>query len=66
MKVRYLHIGVQEGETTKVDELLAIIGEEGEDISRFVKRKSTLLRKHQRSDVILNEPVTEPTKRRTS
>jgi len=28
-----LHIGVQEGETTKVDELLAIIGEEGEDIS---------------------------------
>ncbi|MFB9055023.1 2-oxo acid dehydrogenase subunit E2 [Formosa undariae] len=28
-----LFIGVQEGETTKVDELLAIIGEEGEDIS---------------------------------
>ena len=28
-----LHIGVQEGETTKVDQLLAIIGEEGEDIS---------------------------------
>ncbi len=28
-----LHIGVQEGETTKVDELLAIIGEEGEDIT---------------------------------
>ena len=28
-----LHIGVQEGETTKVDELLAIIGDEGEDIS---------------------------------
>lgn len=28
-----LHIGVQEGETTKVDELLAIIGEEGEDVS---------------------------------
>jgi pyruvate dehydrogenase E2 component (dihydrolipoamide acetyltransferase) len=28
-----LHIGIQEGETTKVDELLAIIGEEGEDIS---------------------------------
>ena len=28
-----LHIGVQEGETTKVDELLAIIGEEGEDIN---------------------------------
>ncbi|WP_248724088.1 pyruvate dehydrogenase complex dihydrolipoamide acetyltransferase [Seonamhaeicola sp. ML3] len=31
-----LHIGVQEGETTKVDELLAIIGEEGEDISAIL------------------------------
>ena len=32
-----LHIGVQEGETTKVDELLAIIGDEGEDISDILK-----------------------------
>jgi pyruvate dehydrogenase E2 component (dihydrolipoamide acetyltransferase) len=31
-----LHIGVQEGETTKVDELLAIIGKEGEDISNLL------------------------------
>ncbi|WP_292942328.1 pyruvate dehydrogenase complex dihydrolipoamide acetyltransferase [Olleya sp. UBA1516] len=31
-----LHIGVQEGETTKVDQLLAIIGEEGEDISELL------------------------------
>lgn len=31
-----LHIGVQEGETTKVDQLLAIIGEEGEDISDLI------------------------------
>ncbi|MFB9057497.1 pyruvate dehydrogenase complex dihydrolipoamide acetyltransferase [Mariniflexile ostreae] len=31
-----LHIGVQEGETTKVDELLAIIGDEGEDISDLI------------------------------
>ncbi|GAA4962327.1 pyruvate dehydrogenase complex dihydrolipoamide acetyltransferase [Algibacter aquimarinus] len=31
-----LHIGVQEGETTKVDELLAIIGDEGEDISSLL------------------------------
>ena len=31
-----LHIGVQEGETTKVDELLAIIGEEGEDITSLL------------------------------
>ena len=35
-----LHIGVQEGETTKVDELLAIIGEEGEDISELLKNAS--------------------------
>ena len=35
-----LHIGVQEGETTKVDELLAIIGEEGEDISEFLEGSS--------------------------
>ncbi len=31
-----LYIGIQEGETTKVDELLAIIGEEGEDISEIL------------------------------
>jgi pyruvate dehydrogenase E2 component (dihydrolipoamide acetyltransferase) len=31
-----LHIGVQEGETTKVDKLLAVIGEEGEDISAIL------------------------------
>ncbi|MCL4131907.1 UNVERIFIED_CONTAM: hypothetical protein GTU68_035618 [Idotea baltica] len=32
-----LHVGVKEGETTKVDELLAIIGEKGEDISTLLK-----------------------------
>ena len=32
-----LYIGIQEGETTKVDELLAIIGEEGEDISALLE-----------------------------
>ena len=36
-----LHIGVQEGETTKVDELLAIIGEEGEDISELLNGTTT-------------------------
>ena len=35
-----LHIGVQEGETTKVDELLAIIGDEGEDISVLLSNAS--------------------------
>ena len=36
-----LHIGVQEGETTKVDELLAIIGDEGEDISDLLNGKAS-------------------------
>ena len=31
-----LHIGIQEGESAKVDTLLAIIGEEGEDISEYL------------------------------
>ncbi|MDG4716868.1 pyruvate dehydrogenase complex dihydrolipoamide acetyltransferase [Winogradskyella marincola] len=35
-----LHIGVEEGETTKVDALLAIIGEEGEDISSLLNGNS--------------------------
>ena len=35
-----LHIGVQEGETSPVDVLLAIIGEEGEDISGILNGAS--------------------------
>ncbi|WP_288956583.1 pyruvate dehydrogenase complex dihydrolipoamide acetyltransferase [uncultured Polaribacter sp.] len=31
-----LHIGIQEGETSPVDVLLAVIGEEGEDISAII------------------------------
>ena len=31
-----LHIGIEEGETAEVDKLLAIIGEEGEDISDLI------------------------------
>lgn len=36
-----LHIGIQEGETALVDKLLAIIGEEGEDISGLLNGKTT-------------------------
>ena len=36
-----LHIGVQEGETSPVDQLLAIIGDEGEDISGLINGAST-------------------------
>lgn len=35
-----LHIGVEEGETAPVDQLLAIIGEEGEDISDLLNGSS--------------------------
>ena len=35
-----LHIGVQEGETSPVDVLLAVIGEEGEDISAILAGSS--------------------------
>ena len=37
-----LYIGIQEGETTKVDELLAIIGEEGEDISALLEGRANI------------------------
>ena len=36
-----LHIGIQEGETAKVDSLLAIIGEDGEDISDLLNGSSS-------------------------
>lgn len=45
-----LHIGVQEGETTKVDELLAIIGVEGEDISGLLDGKASTKEEVQSDD----------------
>ncbi len=36
-----LHIGVQEGETTEVDKLLAIIGDEGEDVSALLSESAS-------------------------
>jgi pyruvate dehydrogenase E2 component (dihydrolipoamide acetyltransferase) len=36
-----LHIGINEGETAKVDTLLAIIGEAGEDISQYLNGNSS-------------------------
>ena len=47
-----LHIGVQEGETTKVDELLAIIGEEDEDISSLLNGSSNSSKDEKVGDVI--------------
>ncbi|MEQ3796384.1 pyruvate dehydrogenase complex dihydrolipoamide acetyltransferase [Flavobacteriaceae bacterium MJ-SS4] len=47
-----LHIGVQEGETTKVDELLAIIGEEGEDISSFLNGNTSSEKEEKEKPVV--------------
>jgi pyruvate dehydrogenase E2 component (dihydrolipoamide acetyltransferase) len=55
-----LHIGVQEGETSPVDVLLAIIGEEGEDISTLLNGTS----KQAKEDT--KEEVTENTTLETS
>ena len=56
-----LHIGVPEGETTKVDELLAIIGEKGEDISELLKADtvaSNAVEESQTDDKIVTEEKT--------
>jgi pyruvate dehydrogenase E2 component (dihydrolipoamide acetyltransferase) len=51
-----LHIGVQEGETTKVDALLAIIGEKGEDISSLLTESST---DSSENEDAIEEPIAE-------
>src|SRR5690606_20744432 len=53
-----LYIGVQEGETTKVDELLAIIGKEGEDISDLVSNSKTQI-PNPKDDKISDSPSKE-------
>lgn len=45
-----LHIGVEEGETAPVDQLLAIIGEEGEDISDLLNGSSASDSKSDKED----------------
>jgi len=50
-----LHIGVNEGETTKVDELLAIIGKEGEDISSILSGATSESKNEDKEDVTLNK-----------
>lgn len=52
-----LHIGVQEGETTKVDELLAIIGEEGEDVSALLNKAESTAKKETKKEESKPEPV---------
>ena len=53
-----LHIGVQEGETTKVDQLLAIIGEEGEDISDILNSNEISLSSNDSSEQNIDQTRT--------
>ena len=58
-----LHIGIDEGETASVDTLLAIIGDEGEDISKHLEgNKETLDNKKEASGSSEKEKETPNTK----
>lgn len=52
-----LHIGIQEGESAPVDEVLAIIGPEGTDVAAVLKAKSG---KKAKSDSPVSETETAP------
>ena len=54
-----LHIGIQEGETANVDSLLAIIGEEGEDISGLLDGSSDSESDSQNEESEVNEEENE-------
>ena len=55
-----LYIGVQEGETSPVDKLLAIIGEEGEDISRLLSGENFSEEKVEEK-IVTSEEIKEDT-----
>jgi pyruvate dehydrogenase E2 component (dihydrolipoamide acetyltransferase) len=52
-----LHIGIQEGETSPVDKLLAIIGEEGEDISGLLNGETAPKQEEAKEDVKEEAPA---------
>ncbi|WP_166385308.1 pyruvate dehydrogenase complex dihydrolipoamide acetyltransferase [Polaribacter sp. 11A2H] len=54
-----LYIGIQEGETSPVDVLLAIIGEEGEDISAIINGSSEPAKEETTTEEVKEETVTE-------
>ena len=56
-----LHIGIKEGETAKVDSLLAIIGKEGEDISGLLNSNAET-----KSDTATEVPKSEEKKEEAS
>jgi len=55
-----LHIGIQEGETSPVDVLLAVIGEEGEDITSIINGDSAPAAKEESTEEVKEETTTEP------
>src|SRR5690606_13192190 len=55
-----LHIGIEEGETAPVDTLLAIIGEEGEDISGLISGDSSSSGKKEAQEKKDTKEETEP------
>jgi pyruvate dehydrogenase E2 component (dihydrolipoamide acetyltransferase) len=55
-----LYIGIQEGETTKVDELLAIIGDAGEDISGLISGKANTPKEEEKEVVPAEVKETPP------
>lgn len=56
-----LHIGLQEGETAPVDSLLAIIGEEGEDISALLAGAATTAPANEETPTPVTEEAAAPT-----
>jgi pyruvate dehydrogenase E2 component (dihydrolipoamide acetyltransferase) len=56
-----LHIGIQEGETSPVDVLLAVIGEEGEDITSIINGNSAPATKEESAVEVKEETTTEQT-----
>ncbi len=61
-----LHIGIQEGESAKVDSLLAIIGEEGEDISALLSGGTADASAEEASEEQKPEAVAESSSESTS
>ena len=54
-----LYIGIQEGETSPVDVLLAVIGEEGEDISAIISGSSSETTATETKEEVATETVSE-------
>ncbi|WP_185859825.1 dihydrolipoamide acetyltransferase family protein [Blattabacterium cuenoti] len=50
-----LFIGVEEGEKTRVNDILAIIGEEGEDISHIIKNSKEKIKNEKVEKILSNE-----------